>query len=108
MSIAVANVTIPLKPLVLMLNGRPMCSALNVGLNLVEYTLYQESSSKVLGSIKQEDKMLENHYSRRLETPLYSVTCDCGVTITACSENRIKFLLELHIESGVIHLNRNQ
>ena len=52
--------------------------------------------------------MLKNDYPRPLDSPLYSVTCDCGVTITACSENRIKFLLELHIESGAIHLNRNQ
>jgi hypothetical protein len=104
----VVNATIPLKPSAPMLNGRAMCSALNVGLNLVESTLYQEFNSKVLGSIKQEDKMLKNDYPRPLESPLYSVTCDCGVTITGHSENRIKFLLGLHIESGVIHLNRNQ
>ena len=56
MSIAVVNAITPLKPSALMLNGRAMCSALSVGLNLVEYTLYQEFSSRVLGSIKQVGK----------------------------------------------------
>lgn len=52
--------------------------------------------------------MLQNDYPRPLQSPLYSVTCDCGVTITGHSEKGLNTLFGLHIESGVIHLNRNQ
>ena len=52
--------------------------------------------------------MLQNDYPRPLQSPLYSVTCDCGVTITGYSEKKLNTLLELHIESGIIHLNKNQ
>ena len=48
--------------------------------------------------------MLQNDYPRPLQSPLYSVTCDCGVTITGYSEKKLNTLLELHIESGIIHL----